>query len=370
LSIKIGKLFGIEVRFHFSWFIIFALISWSLSINYLPGQYPNQSSSFYYVVGVISAAMLFFSVLLHEVAHSLESKKNNISVKGITLYFLGGVSEIEEEPKTANAELRIAAVGPLTSIILSAIFYLTYSLSTREPLWLTAVLQYSSYINLILAIFNLIPAFPMDGGRILRAIIWDRNKNLLSSTRTATQISKMFGYFFAGIGILDMLFLSGVDGLWLIIIGFYISNSAEQSLNETRVSHALAGVTVEEIMTKEVHTVESDLTLQQLSDYAFTKYKHHGFPVISGGELVGIVTDEDLRKRQPERWDELRVKDIMVPKEKLLTISSKDMAVDAFVKMSKNGIGRLPVVEQGKLIGIISRSDLTKIVQTKLLYKT
>jgi Zn-dependent protease/predicted transcriptional regulator len=369
MSLNVGKLFGIEVRLHYSWFIIFALIAWSLSSNYLPLEYPNQTNNFYYVVGITSAALLFISVLFHEVSHSIEARRNNILVNSITLYFLGGVSETAEEPKTANAELKMVAAGPLTSIALSIIFYFGWRINLGQPLWITATLQYSSYINILLAVFNLVPAFPMDGGRIFRAIIWRRNKDILSATRLATRISNVFGYLFVGLGILDMLFLSGMDGLWFIIIGFFVSTSAQESLNETMVSQALAGVKVEEIMTRDVHTVESDLTLQELVNYAFTKYKHHGFPVMSQGQLVGIVTDEDLRKHQPETWDSLRVKDIMVPAKNLLTINPNMMAVEALIKMSKAGVGRLPVVEQGKLIGIITRSDLTKIVQTRLQYR-
>ena len=193
-----------------------------------------------------------------------------------------------------------------------------------------------------------------------------RNRDVLSATRLATSLSKFFAFIFVGLDILDSLFRSGIDGLLLIIIGSFVYTTAQESLAETRVSQALAGVKVGEVMTRDVRTVESDLTLQELFNYAFTKYKHHGFPVMSQGELVGIVTDEGLRKQKPELLDSLRVKDIMVPEKNLITIHPDEMAVEALIKMSKKGIDRLPVIEEGKLVGIITRSDLTKIVQVKL----
>ena len=370
MSLKVGRLYGVDIRLHYSWFIIFGLLAWSLAWGYLPNGYPGQSDIFYWGVGAVSAAILFISVLIHEIAHSVVAQRFKIKVNSITLYFLGGVSETAEEAHTPEAELRMAAAGPLTSIALGIIFYGVYLIGGFLPLAVLAVLQYAGYINFVLAAFNLIPAFPMDGGRVLRGIVWGRNKNILKSTRIVTTISRAISYAFIGIGFLDTIFYSDFNGIWLLFIGLFVSSSAQASMNETRVSQALTGVTVGDIMTKDVKTVEPDYSLQQLQDYALTPTKHHGFPVVKNGELLGLVTDEDVRRVNPEYWDERRVDQVMKSIKNLVTASPEDAAVDALIKMSKAGVGRLPVVEGGKLVGIVTRSDFGRVIQERLKFRS
>lgn len=371
LSLKVGRLFGVEVRLHYSWFLIFVLLAWSLAWGYLPVGYPGQSDAFYWGVGAVSAAMLFVSVLIHEVAHSVVAQRNKIKVNSITLYFLGGVSETAEEAHTPDAELRMAAAGPLTSVALGVLFYSVFALGGAAlPVAVVAVLEYAGYINIVLAAFNLIPAFPMDGGRVLRGIIWGRNKDVLSSTRTVTNISRAISFIFIGLGLLDTIYYSDLSGIWLLFIGLFISSSAQASMNETRVTQALTGVTVGEMMTRDVKTVEPSLTLQQLQDYALTPTKHHGFPVVKDGELVGLVTDADVRRVSPELWDERRVEQVMKGMKGLVTVGPGDAAVDALIKMAKAGVGRLPVVEGGKLVGIVTRSDFARVIQERLKFRS
>jgi len=371
LSLKVGRLFGVEVRLHYTWFLIFAFLTWSLAWGYLPEGYPGQGDAFYWGVGAISALILFISVLIHEVAHSLVAQRYKIPVNSITLYFLGGVSEISEEAHTSDAELRMAAAGPLMSIVLSVAFYSIFALGAGFlPIAAVAVLEYAGYINIVLAVFNLIPAFPMDGGRVLRGIIWGRNKDILKSTRTVTNISRLISYIFIALGFLDTLFIGDFNGIWLLFIGLYVQSSAQASMNETRMTQALTGVTVSEIMTKEVKTVEPDLTLQQVQDYALTPFKHHGFPVVKDGELLGLITDEDVRRVKSEHWDERRVEDIMKKVGELVTAKPGDASVDALIKMAKAGVGRLPVVEEGKLVGIVTRSDFARVIQERLKFRS
>ena len=371
MSLKVGKISGITIKLHYSWFVIFVLMAWSLASGYLPDGYPGQSTTFYWSVGIMAAATLFLSVLIHEVSHSLVAERYKIHVESITLYFLGGVSETAEEAHTAKEELRMAAAGPAISLALGVVFYLLWLASAVAlPLAVVAVLQYASYINVLLAAFNMIPAFPMDGGRVLRAIIWGRSKDILPSTRLATVVSKVISYGFIALGLMDMVFYSGFDGLWLLIIGFFISSSAEASMNETRISQALAGVRVEDIMSREVHTVEPRISIQDIVNRHFSTYKHHGFPVVSKGELVGIITLEDIRRVPPESWDERRVEDVMKPFKELLASKPGDAALDALIKMAKGNVGRLPVLDEGKLVGIVTRSDIAKAVQTRLRFRS
>lgn len=371
MSLKVGRLFGVEIRLHYTWFFIFVLLTWSLAWGYLPFEYPGHSDTFYWGVGTVSAAILFVSVLIHEIAHSVVAQRYKIKVNSITLYFLGGVSETAEEAHSPDAELRMAAAGPLTSIALGVAFYGAFLLGGAAlPAAAVAVLEYAGYINIVLAAFNLIPAFPMDGGRILRGIIWGRRKDVLSSTRTVTNISRIISFIFIGIGLFDTIFYSDFSGIWLLFIGLYVSSSAQASMNETRVTQALTGVTVGEIMTKEVKTVEPDLTLQQLQDYALTPTKHHGFPVVKDGELLGLVTDEDVRRVNPAHWDERRVDEVMREMKNLVTVTPGDAAVDALIKLAKAGVGRLPVVENGKLVGIVTRSDFARVIQERLKFRS
>ena len=371
MSLKIGHLYGVEVRLHYTWFLIFAFLTWSLAWGDLPVGYPGQSGIFYWGVGAVSALMLFISVLIHEVAHSVVAQRYKIPVNSITLYFLGGVSEIAEEAHTSEAELRMAAAGPLISIVLGVVFYAVYILGgSFLPLSVVAVLQYSGYINIVLAIFNLIPAFPMDGGRVLRGIVWGRNKDILKSTRTVTNVSRVISYIFIGFGFLDTIFIGDFNGIWLLFIGLYVQSSATASMNETRVTQALTGVTVGELMTKGVKTVEPDLTLQQVQDYALIPLKHHGFPVVKDGELLGIITDEDVRKVKPEFWDEQHVRNVMRKTSDLVSVKPEDAAVDALIKLAKAGVGRLPVIEEGKLVGIITRSDFARAIQDRLKFRS
>ena len=371
MSLKIGRVAGIDIKLHYSWFIIFVFISLSLATGYLVDEYPGQTSFFYWSVGVFAATLLFISVLIHEVAHSLVAQRFKIAVGRITLYFLGGVSETLEEAHTPKAELRMAAAGPLTSLGLGALFFIIWVVSARVlPLSVYAVLEYAFIINILLAFFNLIPAFPMDGGRVLRAIIWGRGRDLLSSTRVVTRVSKVISFIFFALGLTSMLFTVSFDGLWLLIIGVFINGSADASLSETRFSVALSGVTVGEIMTRDVHTIEPGITLQQAIDYHFTPLKHHGFPVLSNGELVGLVAEEDVRKVPIEKLDEVTVDKIMKPLKDLISAKPNEAAMDAFIKMAKAGIGRLPVIEEGKLVGIITRSDFSNAVQKRLSFRS
>jgi len=223
---------------------------------------------------------------------------------------------------------------------------------------------------LVLAVFNIIPAFPMDGGRILRALIWKRSGNLLQSTRKAVRISVGFSYFFMFIGLLQLLFYRVSDGLWIFVIGLFVKNGAEASMNEAAISEGLRGVRVGDIMTKEVHTVNPELSIQKLVNGHFEKYKHSGFPVVSENSLIGIVTNEDVRRVPAENWDEVKVKDTMKPFEELITVRPEESVSDALIKMAKNDIGRLPVMEDSRIVGIITRSDVTKTIKIRLQFRS
>ncbi|MBS7655463.1 site-2 protease family protein [Candidatus Bathyarchaeota archaeon] len=368
MSIKIGKIMDIEIKLHYTWLIIFFFITWSIALGYARLQYLNLPSIFYWIIGVATAFIVFLSVLIHELFHSLIAKRKGLPVPRITLFIFGGVAEIAEEPKNPIVEFKMAAAGPLSSLMIAMVFALGWIASrflNLSPL-IKAPLQYGFTINLMLALFNLIPAFPMDGGRIFRAIVWKRTNDVVKATRTSALVAEGFSYMFMVFGFIWLFFGALMNGLWLIFIGWFLKSGAEASLRQTIISQALAKVKIKDIMSSPVCTINPNNSLMEAVENCFYKYKHGGFPVVENNELKGMLTLEDLRKVPKEAWGETLVKQAMTSAEKLLTIKPEDPALEALIKMSSFKIGRLPVIDEGKLIGIVTRSDVIHAIRTRL----
>jgi len=366
MSVKIGRIQGINIKLDYSWFLVFLFITWSLANNYLPSQYPGKPGNFYWIIGGVSALSLYLSILVHELAHSTIAKRSGLDITNITLHFFGGVAQIDEESTDPETEAYMAIAGPITSIVVGGLFLvLYYTLGAGVPDALEAVLRYAGYVNIGLALFNMLPAFPMDGGRVLRAILWKRNDNLIKSTRTASTVSNVIGVIFMMFGFYGIFSTGSPDGLWLIFIGLFINSSSKMGLSQTIISEALGEMTVREIMTGEVRTVEADASIQRAVDEWFSAHKHQGYPVVEDGELVGIITIEDVRNVDSDRRDSVRVRDVMKTRDELVTISPDEKAADALMLMASKNVGRLPVMEDGKLVGIITRSDIGKTIQIR-----
>lgn len=335
----------------------------------MPLSYPHLSWIEYLSIGVLSAILLFISIVIHELAHSIVAKNNNLKIAKITLYLLGGVSEMSEEPPTASLELKVSAAGPLTSIVIAVVLLLGWiaSVDLHAPVLIQAPLQYSYLVNALVAGFNLIPAFPMDGGRILRSLIWRRNNDMIKSTEIASNVGRVFAYIFMFVGVFFLFFVDIFDGLWLLLIGWFVSSGASSELNQLRLKRDLGTLKAEDMMTRTVDSVPPDITLSDLSS-RFFQYKHNGFPVIdNNGELVGCVTMHDLRKTKKNLWDWKQVKDIMTPREKLVAVVKEDAAERVVSLMSTNQIGRVLVLdkENDKLVGLITRSDVMKVIKVQ-----
>lgn len=370
MSIKIGKVSGIDIKLNYSWLFIFLIITWSLATTYLPSQYPGKGESFYWGIGAASALFLYISILIHELAHSTVAKRNRLGINSITLHFFGGVSEINEESSDPKTEAIMAIVGPLSSLIIGGVLLSISNLfGNGLPDYLEAVIFYGGYVNIALALFNLIPAFPMDGGRVFRALLWARNGDIVKSTRTASGVAGFISALFMGLGFLSLFSGGAQNGLWLLFIGIFINNSSKAGLSQTIISEALGEMHVRDMMTHDVRSVGPDITLQRLIEEWFNVYKHQGYPVIQDGELVGIVTNEDVRKVEPNKRTIVTVRDGMRKKSDVVFATPDEKASDALLKMAKNNVGRLPVVEDGKLVGIITRSDFNKVIQMKTQFK-
>jgi len=366
LAIPIGKVAGIPIYLDYSWFVIFFLLVWTIGFSLMPSAYPGLSQFDYLLIGVVTALLFFGSLLLHELAHSIVAKRNGMTIRRITLFLLGGVSDLEEEPKDASVELRMAAAGPLTSLALSVVFFLIWLVSAIAGLSgiIQAPIFYLSLVNLLMALFNFIPAFPMDGGRVLRAILWRRNGNIVRSTEVASRIGEVFAMVIMAFGIFSIFFIDFISGVWALLIGWFISSSSSASLQQTIAKEDLRGVKASDLMTRNVDVVPPEMTLAGLSDEC-TRTKHTGFPVVSNGKIIGCVTMGDLRRFSKDRWATTRVDQAMTTSDKLAIVSQVDPATDVMTMMQRRNVGRVFVIEGGALTGIITRSDMLKAIELR-----
>ncbi len=367
MSIRLGKIMGIPIRIHYTLWFVFILIAWSLAVGYMPHQYPGLSTVTYWAIGIASAITLFVSVLVHELSHSYIAKKNGLPIARITLFFFGGVSEMTEEPQDPGLEVRMAAAGPLMSFLIAGVLGALWYLggSAHAPVAIIATLGYAALINGVLGVFNLLPAFPLDGGRVFRGSIWKRSKNFVGATRTAIRVSEAISLLMMFGGFVFIIFGDFVDGLWVIVLGWFIRSGAQTSLKQTLVGEALLGVSVGDIMTREVMTVPPEITVQQLvSDYLLV-HRHGGYPVVKNGEVLGVVTLQCVRAVPKEKRDSVTVREAMVPFDRTVMVKSSVTALDAMQKMARNKVGRVLVIDGGRLVGIATREDVVSTIQTR-----
>jgi Zn-dependent protease/predicted transcriptional regulator len=367
MSIRLGKIMGIPVRIHYTLWLVFILIAWSLAYGYMPRQYPGLSTLTYWTIGVTSAIMLFASVLVHELSHSYIAKKNGLPIARITLFFFGGVSEMTEEPQDPKLEVKMAAAGPLMSFLIAGILGGTWYLSelAKASVAITAILGYGALINAILGLFNLLPAFPLDGGRVFRGTLWTRSGNLINATRMATRLSEAFSLLMMFGGFVLIITGDFVDGIWTVVLGWFIKSGAETSLRQTLVGETLSGVTVGDIMTKNVLTVPPDITVEQLASDYFLVHRHDGYPVTRDGKILGMVTLQSVRAIPRDMRASARVEEAMVHGEPVVTVKSSLSALDAMHRMARERVGRLLVVENDQIVGIVTRGDLMRTIRTR-----
>lgn len=355
---------GISIRIDLSWLIIFLLVVWSLAAFYYPSQegFAAWSWGLRIVVAIVTALIFFLSVLLHELAHSLVAQSRSIPVTSITLFIFGGAAAIAEEPKRAGDEFLIAIVGPIASLIIGGIFWAIYFFFGTSWTPLAAVSYWIGLVNILLAGFNLLPGFPLDGGRVLRSIIWAATKNLVKSTRIATYIGRLVGYAMIAYGI--FLIFGGLwfNGIWLIFIGWFLENAATQSFRQLTLRIMLKGYKVSELAKKECPVVAPHLTVKELVEEKILPSGLRCFPVLEGGKLVGIVTLKEVKSLNKDAWADQRVSDIMVPTKDVQAVSPNDELGLALQKMVRANINQLPVMEGEEFGGMISRDRVLEFL--------
>ncbi|HWR73030.1 MAG TPA: site-2 protease family protein, partial [Nitrospirota bacterium] len=355
---KVGTIMGIPIRVHFSWFIIFGLITWSLSTFYFPQAAPDLPAASYWVKGVLAAFLLFASVGFHELAHSFVAKKYKISIESITLFIFGGVAQMKGEPPHPKAEFRIAIAGPLSSFFLSALFLF---LSMTAAGGIRALFSYLAQINLIIGVFNLIPGFPMDGGRVLRSAIWKQKKDFFYATRMASNIGQKIALFFILFGIFS-LFTRMPGGLWLMLIGWFLYTAAQSSYQQSTLQESLSGIKVRDIMVKDIVTLGSSMTVDEAVNGYFLRYGYGGFPVMRDGDFLGIITLKEVKEVPREDWTRVTVGSVFVTHARKWEVSPEDDVMRALELMIREDKGRLVIVENGRLRGLITRNGIARYV--------
>lgn len=383
-GIHIGRIYGIDIYVDWSWIFIFLLVMWNLAVGVFPEIHPQWGPALIWGTALVASLLFFASVLAHELAHSIVARANGIPVRNITLFLFGGVSNIQREPTSPAAEFVIAIVGPLTSLVLGIVFLLLsgavaagFDLVAGNPLPalarldpLSTLLLWLGPVNILLAIFNLIPGFPLDGGRVLRSILWGINGNLRRATQWASWVGQAIAWLFIITGI-SMIFglqvpffgTGFIGGLWLAFIGWFLNNAAAQSYRQVVVEDLLGGVPVAQLMRTNAPTVASNIPVSSLVHDHIMGTDERAFPVVDSDRLVGLVCVEDVRKVPRESWESTTVSQIMTPANQLVVATPREDASAALNDLASRDVNQLPVVENGQLVGILRRRDIMRWLQ-------
>ena len=363
-SLRLGRVLGITINLHWTWFIIFALITLSLSFGFGAGN-PLWARI---TIGVITSLLLFASVVAHELAHSLVAIKNGIPVKSITLFVLGGVARITREATHPATELVMAIAGPLSSLVLAGIFYgIWYQLWGDNRFDLDNPIFWLAWINLALALFNLVPGFPLDGGRVLRALLWWRMGNYKRATRIASLVGQGVAYLLiaGGIAIIFLTDLNPFNGIWLAFIGWFLHTAATSSYRQVELREALHGFTAQAVMNTDYLTVPPNLSLMGLvQDYMLPTGRHY-FVVVEEGRFRGIITSDNIKAVPQTHWAITPVSAVMTPADKVVSAYPEEEAFSIMEQMEEHGISQIPIVKEGRVIGIVVRENLLRFIRLR-----
>lgn len=367
-GIPLFKLFGFSVKLDWSWLIIFVLIVWSLSAGAFPQFFPDLQPMTYFWMGLAGALGLFISIVCHEFGHAMVARRYGVEMRGITLFIFGGVAEMKDEPPSAKAEFAIAVAGPIVSVIIGVACLAAGAAGRTAGIipGIYGVLLYLGWINLVVVAFNLIPAFPLDGGRMLRAVLWHFQGSLKSATRITSSIGSGFGVVLIVLGVISFIGGNFVGGLWWFILGLFLRGVAQMSYQQLLVRRALEGESVSRFMQSEVQTVPPSATLQEfVDDYV---YKHHYkmFPVAENGALQGCMTTKKLKDLPRDQWASHTVAELAEPCSDENTIDADADATSALSRMSGSDNSRLIVTDHGNLRGIVSLKDMMKFISLKV----
>lgn len=370
-NIRLGRVWNIPIGLNNSWFLIFALTTWSLAVGIFPATISGLTSGVYLLLGVVTSALFFGSVLAHELGHAYLALRNGVPVRAITLFFFGGVAEITREPKSAGAEFRIAIAGPLVSVALAVLFggltWLAQGVAVIEgpALWLAR-------INLMLALFNMLPGFPLDGGRVLRAAIWRFSRDEFRATRLAANAGRLVAFGFIGLGLFNTFSGGVVNGLWLIFLGLFLNGAAATSRQQASIQQALQGLTVGQLMSRSFLRVPGWVTVSDLLTPATLSQGHRAFVVEDFGQLRGMFTVIDAGRAPRSQWPTIKVEQLMTPADQLPALHADIDILAAMQLMEQSDLIQAPVVDSanGELLGVLSREQILNYLRAQAELRT
>jgi len=366
-SIKLFKVFGIEIRLDYSWFIIFALFAYYFGFDYFPRVLSGLNEGLLALITIITVILFFTSVLIHEMSHSLVARRRGTSVKRITLFIFGGMAEIEKEPETPYSEFVMAIAGPTASFVMGIIFGVIWILTVniapiREPV------KYLAIINIVLGVFNMLPGYPLDGGRVLRSIVWRVTGNLERSTFIASTVGRVIGFMIIAVGVFFILTGNFLNGVWLAFIGWFLQSSAQRGYRQLIFETSIKGIKVGDVMNENIVNVTKDMTIQDLVDDYFMKYRFGRFPVIEDEKtqrFIGVISLHDIKGVSKEEWAEVKIGDIVKTVSEIEKVNMSMEISDAIKKMGKNNLGHLVIMSGGRLRGIITKSDVMRFIKIR-----
>ncbi|MFV1986907.1 MAG: site-2 protease family protein [Gemmatimonadota bacterium] len=358
-------MFGIELKLDPSWFIVFVLVAWSLGGHYFPTTHPGWSATTYWVMGAATALLLFASIVAHELGHSLVSQRFGTPVKDITLFIFGGAARMSREPSRPREELWMALAGPATSLLVAGGFWLIWSATSQSPGPVHPLSGWVAWINVAVAAFNLIPGFPLDGGRVFRALVWSVTGDLHRATRIASGLGRVVALGFILFGVWQVLGGNFINGLWIAFIGWFLDSAAVQSARHVDMQELLAGHTAREIMMTDCPSTTRDMMLDRLVNEVLLPSGRRCFPVIEDGRLEGLLTLDGIKRIPRERWPSSVVADAMIGSRDLKTVSPEEGLERVLDRMTEDDINQYPVLDDGRFVGMIARDRMLAFLQAR-----
>jgi Zn-dependent protease/CBS domain-containing protein len=363
-TLTIGRVAGIRIGINWSWLLAFALIGWTLGANAFPAQSPGRSNTVYAVMAVVATLVFFCSILLHELGHALRARKEGVEIEGITLWLFGGVARFKTDFPSAGAELRIALAGPFVTLALAAAF-IGSGLALGSRTAIGGVAAWLGYINALLLVFNLMPAFPLDGGRVLRALLWRRSGDLAAATVRAAAIGRGLAYGLIGLGVFAALTVDYVSGLWLVFLGWFISAAATAEVQHSILAAALGGIRVRDVMVSQPVTVDAGWTLAEFVEEVGSRYHYTTYPVVDGWRVAGLLPLAAVLRTPHADWPVLRIRDCMLPLADTPSVGEDDRLIDALAVLNPVRLGRALVRRGNLVVGLLSITDVGPLVRTR-----
>jgi Zn-dependent protease/CBS domain-containing protein len=361
-SIRLGRIAGIEIGLNWSWLAVFALVVWMLGVHVFPAQVAGLGDAAYLTMAVIAAVLFFTSVLAHELGHAIQARREGMEIDGITLWLFGGVAKFKGMFPSAGAEFRIAIAGPLVSLVIGLVFLAAAGFLTL-PDAVLGVVTWLGAINIILLVFNMLPALPLDGGRVLRSALWHFRRDFRSATQLSANIGRGFGFFFIALGLL--LFFTGavIQGIWMAFIGWFLLMAASAEARYLAVRDALGGMRVGDLMVRDPATVPPSLTLGQFMDDVVWNRRYTTYPVVEGDDRpLGLLPFRKVAEVPRSEWDARPVRECMIPRDDALVVSTRDELVEVLPELGE-GVGRALVVEGDRLVGFLSITDVARALE-------